>query len=101
LTIGIQRIDNPAFKKGKGLWFVETSTKLTPQKNTVLGLIIIIQKVKFSIHDQEFLHENPNVDSIPISISRPRVDTTKLSSSNIYFNIIIPSMTRYCKRVFY
>jgi len=64
--------------------------KLAPQKSTVLGLIIITQKIKFSISDQEFSHENPNVDSIPIPINRPRVDTLKLSSSNINFKYYRP-----------
>jgi hypothetical protein len=72
-------------------------TKLAPQKSAVLGLIKITQKVKFSISEKEFSHDNPKFDSIPIPINRPRVNTLKLSSSNINFNIIPLSMTRYRK----
>ena len=71
--------------------------KLTPQKSTVLGLIIVTQKVKFSVFDHEFSLENPNADSIHTPIDKLIVDTLKVSSSNVNFNIILPSMTRYLK----
>lgn len=63
---------------------------MAQKKSTVLGLIIITQKVKFSTSDQEFSHENPKIESIPITINRPRVDTLKLSSSNTNFKYYPP-----------